>query len=287
MIKSRGTLNFLVATLSLVLVPFGLCSEVRAADSAQHFSHSQAVGFQRFRKELNPWKVLRDPEIKKRIRNLMGNKDTNFWNCTQLVEEPKISGDHYTFNAGVRGLYTLSESVFDLNLTTGNCCCGYLQDDVLHIFGAESMKDVPKPMQDYLNKRGFTNTEFDKADWTPIKTEVKPKSKKRLNFASLTGEYERKDVTQFSGASLDVLTLPKGKIKFSISAVDGGHSGQAEGTVPIINRRAVYRNGKARIEMKFNGPTVTVSGDDSNLCAIGVTLLGTFKKTDDYPRFEF
>ena len=287
-IRSRSTFRFFLVLW--VMLPFSfLYDNVNVfADTSQRPIQAGGANFERFRKETDPWIILHDPVIKQRIKALMGNKDASFWACTQLVELPKISGDHCTLTAGVRGLFTIMESVFDLNLSTGKCCCGYLEDGVLHIYGVQGVSELPKPVQDYITAKGFTDTQFDKPDWSPIKTERKPSVRKHLNLASLTGKYERNDASQFSGGSLDVLALPHSKIKFSLSAIDGGHSGGAQGTVPIVNNRASYRQGKSQIEMRFTGPKVVISGNDSEMCAIGVTLLGTYQKTDDQkPQFDF
>jgi hypothetical protein len=243
-------------------------------------------------------KVLDDPEVKKRIKAVMGNKDTKFWDCTQLVDEPKISGEDYATTSGVRGLYTIMESVFDLNLATGKCCVGYLDDKDLYIYGAVSMKEVPGPVKDYINdlnkrKYGDLNVHFEKPDRTPIVDKkrvayhVNP-PKKNLNLTSVTGTYERQDTTRFDPGTLEVLALPDGKIKFDLTAASGGNTGEAQGVAALVGNRAIYQRDKGRIELQFAGANADVSGDDEDFCGSGVSLRGKYKKTDDQPpKFDF
>lgn len=283
---SKGTIKAAIVTLLCFLA----YSEVHAAPVIE--TQSSTTSFERFRKETDSWKILNHPQIKARLKTLMGNKVSKYWDSTQLVEEPKISGDHCSITGGVRGLFTITESVFDLNMSTGKCCAGYLENGTLHVYGATNTSDLPKPVHDYVDdlaKRSsdFQGTQFENADWSPAKAEQKSQPKAHLNLLTPTGTYQRKGHSAFDSATLDVLSLPNGKIQFSIVANSGSHTGEAQGTVPIVNNHAVYSEGAAKIEMRFSGSTAIVSGNDSDLCGVGVTLLGSYKKTDDRkPKFD-
>jgi hypothetical protein len=265
------------------------------AEPARPSSATDDHYFERFRHQETPWKVLSDPRVKKNIKAVMGNKDTKFWDCTQLTEQPKIVGTHYATSSGVRGLFTISESIFDLNLSNGKCCVGYLDDKDLHIFGARSLKEVPGLVKEYIDdlkkrREGDLTVHFEKPDWTPIVSSPHRSSPpaKKLNLSIATGTYERENATQFTRATLEVLTLPDGQLKFDVTAADGANVGEAQGVATLRDNRLVYRQGDGEIELQFNGATVTISGKDSYFCGLGATLQGCYRKVNDQPpKFDF
>ncbi len=240
--------------------------------------------FERFRKQSDPWKILNDAQVKSGIKALMGNKDDNYWSCTQLVGEPTVEGNDLFLGACVRGLNGYMNSGLDINLATGKICVGYLDNDVFHIFGVNNEAEMPKQMKDF-NHESLSDKKlsFDKADWTPIK---KPSTQARgstkpLNVSVLTGTYSRKG-NRFEEATLLVKQLPGNKIRFQLSAANGGHTGEASGTDAIKNNVVRHNeNEDGVITMKFNGNKVEITGRDSYFCGMGVSLLGTYIKSDD------
>lgn len=243
--------------------------------------------FERFRKQTDSWKILNDPQVKSGIRSLMGNKDENYWSCTQLVGEPSVVGNDLFLGATVRGLNGFMNSGLNINLATGKLCVGYLDDQVFHIFGASNEKEVPQQMKDFNHETlSDKKLSFDKPDWTPKKPAVKKPTAKALNLSILTGTYERNE-SQFVNSTLMVKELPGSKIKFQVQATNGGHTGEASGTAAVKDKIAIHKeDAEGNISMKFNGNKVEISGKDSYFCGMGVSLLGTYIKTDDkVPKF--
>jgi hypothetical protein len=177
-------------------------------------------------------------------------------------------------------------SLFYLNYSTGKLCVGYVDDSKIHLFGVKDKADVPPVINEYANKslRGKTIV-FDVADWKPVKKTAARKNAP-LNLAKLTGTYERKG-NRFIQADMLVEQLPENQIKFQIYANNGGNSGQAAGTIKLVDGCGSFKEADSEIVLKFSGGKVLVSGNDSYFCGNAVTLLGTYAKTSDKsPRFD-
>jgi hypothetical protein len=177
------------------------------------------------------------------------------------------------------------QSILCVNLVNGRCTTGYLTDSKLHIFGAKNEGELPRCLKDYLahygQEYGRPDIRFEKPNRSPVKTAEPPKSKKNLNLAIVTGTYKREGSSRFTQATLTVKALPHSKISFEIEASNGGNTGEAQATVPIINDRAVYKEDSGELKLQFKGKQVVVTGDDSYFCGAAVTLLGTYTKIDD------
>jgi hypothetical protein len=74
-------------------------------------------------------------------------------------------------------------------------------------------------------------------------------------------------------------------VKVDVSATNGAHTGQLQNTVSLVNNTAVCTDdvSKEKVQLKFNGKTVAITGDYSAFSGMGASLLGTYKKTDDVP----
>ena len=264
-------------------------SLVKESDSQSVTTHSikekkVQSGFERFRTDMDPVAVLKDPQVKRSIRSIMGTKDEKFWDCTQVFGDCYVVGDDLFVCAFVRGLNGIMNSALNINLATGKVCACYLDASGLHIFGVTKSNDLPAPILNYnhetLNDKRIV---LDKADWTSPPVAKKVIVRRKLNLLKLTGTYERND-SRFENSTLLVRELPGNKIKFEIQAFNGGQTGQAEGTVAVVRGHAAYRSGEdGNIELKFVENKVEITGNDSYFCGQGVTLLGTYSKTDDRP----
>jgi hypothetical protein len=249
---------------------------------------SSTSNFSHFRKETDGWKILADPEVKKKIKVEMGTAAGHYWDCTQLTNEPQVSGDDILVTAGVRGLFTFMESFLNLNVKTGSVIVGYLNDKHIYVYGTTSIDTAPKPLQDYIKNLEKENTLVYEKPSTTLVAVTPPTKKKTLSLATVTGTYERCGADRFNQSSIDVRALPNGKIKFDIEAGDGGHTGSAQGEAPLVNNLATYKQDTSKIKMQFNGKYVTISGNDETFCGMGVTLLGKYQKTKDTPpKFSF
>jgi hypothetical protein len=259
-----------------------LVTGVIACPTMQGKEKTSEPTFERFRHEKNGWKILDDALVKKRLKSIMGNRDQDFWGCAQLADEPTITGDDLLVVSSVRGLRPFMQSVLSLNLSSGACNAAYLNDSQWHIFGAHSLNELSPALRNYLKEQdASSSTVYEKADWTPVKTTVP--LKKKLNLAVVTGTYQRQDSSRFVAGTLSLLALAGGRITFDIEAQNGGHGGGVQGTVPVVNHRAVYRQGTGELEFQLKGKEVVVSGTDAPFCGMGVTLLGTYEKVDDEP----
>ncbi|MBX9569629.1 MAG: hypothetical protein K2X77_12075 [Candidatus Obscuribacterales bacterium] len=279
-------MNIKALVLTSMFLIISTWSTTNALAAPAQVTHS--AKFEKFTKQKDPWVILDDPEVKKAITDAMGSKDEMYWNYTQLTSEPDVTGDHLFISASVRGLFTISESFLDLNLKTKKACVGYLDDGRVHVYGVEKKSDIPKPVEDYIkNLNKWNDLAIDAADKTPRKVEQGP-AKRAVSTKSITGEYERKD-SRFVFSNLKVLQLPNSKLKFSIQAMNGSHSGGLDASVvPIKDGTAKYDDTlmKGNIIMKFKGDQVTITGKDEPFCGMAVTLLGNYKKIDDRtPKF--
>jgi hypothetical protein len=187
----------------------------------------------------------------------------------------------------VRGLAGSMVSLFYLNYSTGKLLAGYVDGSTIHLFGVKAKSDVPQVINEYAKKNlAGKSIVFDVADWkAQEKTDSKIKATP-LNLAKLTGTYERKG-NRFIRATLLVEQLPGSKIKFQIYANNGGNSGQAAGTIKVVDQCGRFKEADSEIELKFSGGKIVVSGNDSYFCGNAVTLLGTYVKTSDgAPKFD-
>lgn len=284
--RTRYTANTSIKLTVLAISAFlaGPVSIANASPTAEGKPTATAASgnFERFRKQEDAWKILNDPQVKSGIKTLMGNKDENYWSCTQLVSEPSVVGNDLFIGATVRGLNGFMNSGLNINLSTGKMCVGYLDDQVFHIFGATNVTEVPQPLKDFNHETlSDKKLSFDKPDWTPKKGTAKKPAAKNLNLAILTGTYERNE-SQFVNSTLRVKELPGSKIKFQIQAANGGHTGEASGTAVVKDKIAMHKeDAEGNISMKFSGKKVEITGKDSYFCGMGVSLLGTYTKTDD------
>lgn len=265
-------------------------SPVSAAPTTKDTSSgAPKASFERFRKQTDPGIIVNDPEVKKGIRSVMGNKDEHFWECAQLFDEPTVEGNDLFIGACVRGLNGFMNSALNINLATGKICAGYVDDATFHIFGAAKDSDVPQQMKTYNRETLHDKTiVLNVADWTPKPKSAEKKVVKKLNLNTLTGTYERND-SKFVQSTLRVQQLKGNRIKFKIDALNGSHTGGTEGTVTVVNGIASYKEDdkNADIRLKFNGKKVDISGKDQYFCGMAVTLLGTYTKTDDkVPNFR-
>lgn len=251
-------------------------------------SSKRSKRFERFRKESDPWAVLQDPEVKASVHALMGNLDEDYWGRTQLLDDSYSSGDDLLIAGDVRGLAGSMVSLFYLNYSTGKLYVGYNDGTEIHLFGLKSKNDVPQVINEYAKKNlAGKPIVFEVADWKSAKaTGTKTNKTTPLNLAKLTGTYERKG-NRFIQATMLVEQLPGDQIKFQVYANNGGNSGQAAGTIKVVDQCGRFKEADSEIELKFSGGKIVVSGNDSYFCGNAVTLLGTYVKTSDgAPKFD-
>jgi hypothetical protein len=285
--------SFLVGMLALSLAAQTVFTSVLAApvqSKAQTTStaSSPSKRFERLRKQSDPWNVLHDPQVKAAIHATMGNRDEEYWDRTQLLDDSYSRGDDLLIAGDVRGLAGSMVSLFCLNYSTGKLCVGYNDGTEIHLFGVKSKNDVPQVINEYAKKNlAGKPIVFEVADWKSAKaTGTKTNKTTPLNLAKLTGTYERKG-NRFIRATLLVEQLPGSKIKFQIYANNGGNSGQAAGTIKVVDQCGRFIEADSEIELKFSGGKIVVSGNDSYFCGNAVTLLGTYVKTSDgAPKFD-
>ncbi len=285
--------SFLVGMLTLSLAAQTVFTSVLAApvqSKAQTTStaSSPSKRFERLRKQSDPWNVLHDPQVKAAIHATMGNRDEEYWDRTQLLDDSYSRGDDLLITGDVRGLAGSMVSLFCLNYSTGKLCVGYNDGTEIHLFGVKSKNDVPQVINEYAKKNlAGKPIVFEVADWKSAKaTGTKTNKTTPLNLAKLTGTYERKG-NRFIRATLLVEQLPGSKIKFQIYANNGGNSGQAAGTIKVVDHCGRFKEADSEIELKFSGGKIVVSGNDSYFCGNAVTLLGTYVKTSDgAPKFD-
>jgi len=282
--------NFNALRTSLVvLVSMQLFAAPSIAAPTAKTSVATTNYFQKFRKDPDAWDVVNDPKVQAAMKKVMGNKVSDFFDVTQMLEMADVEGDSFTTYGGIRGLFTLTETVFNLNLKTGEVCVGVLDIDKIKVYGTKNGTSVPKPVREYLTnlaqrKHGEKLAViYAQPDWSKHESKEVAKPKKlNLNTAIVTGEYERIGVdTRFEGGSLQVEKLDGNRIKFNLMACSGAHSGGAEGIIPIKDNLAVYKNDAFTIEMKFSGNTVTICQEGEGFGGIGVTAAGIYEKTDD------
>ncbi len=274
-----------VILAQLHLAPAYASPVVNKHKPAKSISHPRAVpNFKRFRGEKDGSKILDDPQVRAAIVKVMGSDADKFWDRSQLMHDPISSGNFVIEETCIRGLCQFMYSLLCIDTATGKCYAGYLDDTTDHIYGAVSLDQLPAPLKKLLEDRGHT-VEFDQAVWRKEKTSTAKTAPVKLNLTRLAGTYERMGGTRFTQSTLEVQELPGAKISFHIDANNGGHTGGEEGTVPIEHNHAKYTRdtgmGVGVLDFKFNQGKVTVTGDDQVFCGAAVTLLGTYKKTND------
>jgi hypothetical protein len=258
--------------------------------------HSTTAGcFEKFRKKTDASNVLADAQVKQAIKRVMGSDVESFYDNAQLIDEPdQIKGNELLITAGVRGLFTEMESALSLNLSSGTAVVGVLADGVEHIYGAANESKIPPLLKDYVNnlrtRRGNLSLSFDKPGIKKTVAAKKAPLHKPFDQSTLTGTYERIDVDRFNAATLDIKQLAPDKIKFSISAANGGHTGEDEGEITLKNRSAVYKNddGNYSLTFEFGKDKVEVSKSGSgDFGGVGVFADGTYARTSDKsPKME-
>lgn len=262
------------------------CAPVKSQGQKQSLAISPKR-FERFRNESDRWAVLQDPEVKASVHALMGNLDEEYWDRTQLLDDSYSRGDDLLIAGDVRGLAGSMVSLFYLNYSTGKLLAGYVDGSTIHLFGVKAKSDVPQVINEYAKKNlAGKPIVLEVADWKALKKTDSRTKATPLNLGRLTGTYERKG-NRFIRATLLVEQLPGSKIKFQIYANNGGNSGQAAGTIKVVDQCGRFKEADSEIELKFSGGKVVVSGNDSYFCGNAVTLLGTYVKTSEgAPKFD-
>lgn len=263
---------------------------------------AQETSLIRLKKSESLWTVLEDEDVKALMKSAMGADLDKYFNATQITELPDVKGADIYAAGGVRGLFTISESFFDLNMNTKKVCICVLSDGKLSIYGVDSMSKIPEPVKEYIDdvrsrlhsrEAMLSNEELPKLCFAKAKREESsklaalPAQKKHLNFSELTGSYSRVDTEpRFEGADFRVVSLPGNKINFCCQALNGAHTGEASGVVPIKNNTAVYdfeygTDYGYRLIMRFDGKYVYVDQVGEGFGGIGVTASGVYQKVDD------
>ena len=256
--------------------------------------HSSLI---RLKKSDELWKVLEDSEIKALMKQTMGSDTEKYFNVSQLIEMPNVDKDELYAAGNVRGLAGIMESFFDLNMASKKLCICVLDDGQLSIYGAADHEALPAAVREYIKDlQGRMDRRpkivFAKANTNVALTAQESKQaqpKKHMNVAVVTGSYKRVDCDpRFNGADLKVVRLPGGKINFSCQAIDGAHTGEASGVVPISKSNiAVYKQDEGadmtyKLIMHFDGKYVHVAQVGDGFGGIGVTATGTYEKMDDH-----
>ncbi|MBX9721490.1 MAG: hypothetical protein K2X81_08865 [Candidatus Obscuribacterales bacterium] len=248
---------------------------------------------QRLRKSDTMWKVFEDEDVKAGMKAAMGNAVEKYFDLTQLTEMPEVDGDDLYAAGGVRGLYTVCETFFNVNLQTKKQCIVILDNNKLSVYGAESNEQLPQPVKDYIDDVQSRHAEphlrvvFEKPSSAPVQIVKALQPKKNINLNSLTGVYARIDSDQkFECANLKVVSLPGNKIKFCCDALNGSHSGEASGVVPVNGRVAEYEDNFGtdygyKMIMEFDGKYVNIVQKGEGFGGIGVTASGKYIKMDD------
>lgn len=251
------------------------------------------TNFQRLRKTDSLWTVLEDAEVKKEMQTVMGAAVENYFDATQVTELPSVNGDDLYSAGGVRGLFTLSESFFDLNLANKKLCLAVLNDRALSIYGASSFEQLPAPVREYIEDLQTRiapdklKIQFEKPAPGAPQTAAKPEFKKHVRLGVVTGSYSRVDTDpRFECAAVKVLRLRCNKIKFSCTAFSGSHSGEASAIVDIKDNCADYSFASGadsgyKLTLRFDGKYLYVEQAGEGFGGIGVTASGTYRKVDD------
>jgi hypothetical protein len=256
---------------------------------------SVPTNFMRLKKSDSLWVVLEDPEVRQGMKDIMGTAVEKYFDATQITELPDVRDNELYSIGGVRGLYTIRESFFNVNLATRKLCVIVLNDNDLSIYGVPSFDRLPQPARDYIDDLQSRrvdpseklNIQFLKPEAAPQVSAREPQPKKNLKLGVVTGCYTRVDTNpRFESADFKVARLPGDKIKFCCTALSGSHSGQASAVVPIVNNTAEYsldfeKGAGYKLSMQFDGKYVYVSQEGEGFGGIGVNASGTYRKVDD------
>jgi hypothetical protein len=104
----------------------------------------------RLRKADTLWVVLKDPQVKKAMNEAMGTAVKKYLDATEITELPDVKNNELYSAGAVKGLYTIMESFFDLNLLTGKVCIAVLDDSTLSVYGVESFDKLPVATREYI-----------------------------------------------------------------------------------------------------------------------------------------
>ncbi|MBX9769891.1 MAG: hypothetical protein K2X29_00885 [Candidatus Obscuribacterales bacterium] len=244
----------------------------------------------------DPSEFLEAPQVHRLLSSMMGKHSESFLDCAQIPQSWQTQGDERFVSAILRGMATLRECCMYVNLSSGHCIAGYLHDDDLHIFGASSKVDFPPAVVSWANDLKTRRNEISSSlpirwhfhnDVAIVNRVVAP--------INLTGNYKRLGDDRWSGSSLKLQSVAGNKAKFQIDAYSGSHTGNASGTVPIINNVATYLQPDigsvnpvdATLTLKFNSDKTISIQAGYYFCGMGVTLDGTYKKVDNLvPKFD-
>ncbi|CAN5485730.1 hypothetical protein BH11CYA1_BH11CYA1_20600 [soil metagenome] len=283
MTQYQKTLLPLSLALSLV-VQVALIPSLATAKAKPHKAMAQnpKQRYEHLSKLTQAWDILRDSQVKAGIRRVMGNREEEYWNRSQLLDDSGSRGDEILIAGDVRGLGGSLVSLLYINRASGRLVAGYNDGSFVYLYGIKDKSEIPAVLQEYLSKTlPEKSIRFAVADHTPLKKDsTATKSSKPLNLTNLTGTYERAG-GRFNSARLNVEELPGGQIRFRVVAYNGGNSGQAEGTIKLVNNCGAYKQESSKIQIKFAGAKATIDGDDSYFCGNAVTLRGTYDKDSD------
>ena len=248
------------------------------------------------RNQSDAWKMLNSKSVIQAIEKLTGDDAENFWSCIQCTQ-PLVDRNNNLFTTGsVMGLSGDRTSFICANISTGKIALGYLIDKVEHVYGAADLKALPVPAADYVKSLDSSiEVVYERPKHSAhsrARAIAKQKPGPALNLDSLTGTYER-PTSRFTSGSLKIQALPGNKIQFAVEAFNGGHTGGANGTIQISDRKAVYKGSeifaddKGYLNFSFSRGAVDIDGTELPFCGAGVTLNGTYTKIDDKkPAFD-
>lgn len=238
--------------------------------------------FARFRKETSVWKLMDDSQVQRRMRVSAGNDIEHFLDRAWGADKLQRQGDDlFTPFSMIGGAgYT---SFFDLNCRTGRVCLGWEDEEgTWSVYGGPKL---PAPVKAFLDGTAAPVT-FKGPNLKPVVTFKSTPAKRNLNITNITGTYER-EPTRFSTGTLEVKSLPCGKVGFKVFASLGGRTGGTEDTVSILDNHIVCKdnsfedNTPSYIEIYFHGRDAVISGTNEAFCGSGVTLNGIYRKIDD------
>lgn len=236
-----------------------------------------------------PWSVLKNPNVIAAMKTAMGSSYPQFEDSTQQLESFQIKGDEMFSHGGVAGLYTAMESAISFNKKSNRAQVAILDSDQLNIWGATGnveltpsmsayIKDLRSRRQDDLLKLVF---KLPGKSATKVASSKSKTVAKNIKTTSPTGTYDRD--SKWDGATLKVLKLNGNKLKFEISANHGGNTGGASGEVKLVHNKAVYSGDGYKLTFNYSGKSIGVDESGSGFGGLGVTAVGTYKKTDDKP----
>ena len=100
----------------------------------------------------DPWKLFKEPEVKRNLRAILGRRLNSFFEHLQEADQPELAGDVLVVSGGVRQLFTIMEGVFAVDLASGKYYAGMLDDDKLDFYGpARSLEELPPPVQSWVD----------------------------------------------------------------------------------------------------------------------------------------